>query len=50
MVIERNHCEDSHIGMAIEKGAKVALRNNSSRNVAHPVKWVDPVEWQDQSI
>lgn len=50
MVVERNHYADSYLGMAIEKGARVVLRKNTSRNVMQPLKWVEPREWQDQII
>lgn len=50
MVIERNHCEDSYLGMALEKGASLTLRANTSRHVAQPLKWVDPEAWWRRSI
>ena len=50
LVIERNHCEDSHIGMAIEKGARVTIRNNTTRRVAQPIKWGEAETWWRQSI
>ena len=50
LVIEGNHGKDSPIGLAVEKGAHVIVRNNTCRNVSHPVKWVDAESWWHQSI
>ncbi len=37
VVIDRNLCTDSAVGIAVEKGAQVVLRDNRSRNVTFPV-------------
>lgn len=37
VVLERNMCTDSAVGVAVEKGARVILRDNRSRNVTFPL-------------
>jgi len=39
VVIERNFCKDSKVGVMIEKGANAIERNNTFENVTHPVVW-----------
>jgi len=37
VVIERNLCTDSSVGVIVEKGARAVVRDNRARNVTHPL-------------
>ena len=41
LVCEGNFAEDSQVGIALEKGLAIAVRNNRARNVKRPLVWFD---------
>ena len=37
VVIEKNLCTDSSVGIIVESGARAIVRDNRSKNVTHPL-------------
>jgi hypothetical protein len=41
VVIEKNHCSRSGVGIVLEKGTRLVERDNTSDQVEYPLTWVD---------